>query len=64
MAREVVHEDEVKGKLKEVEGKVQDAWGDLTGDPRHDAEGKAKQAEGVAEQGVGKVKKALHNAID
>ena len=59
-----MHSDEVKGKLKEAEGKAQDALGDLTGNPRHDQEGKAKQAEGQVQQGVGKVKDALHKAID
>lgn len=58
-----VHKDEVKGKLKEMEGRVQDAYGDLTDDERHDQEGKGKQVEGQMEQGVGKAKKALHNAI-
>jgi uncharacterized protein YjbJ (UPF0337 family) len=59
-----VHEDEVKGKFKEAAGRVQDAYGDLSGDPYHDVAGKEKQAEGKMEQTVGKVKKALHNAID
>lgn len=59
-----MHKDEIKGKAREIEGRVQDALGDLTGDPRHDEEGKAKQAEGKLEQGVGKVKDALHRAID
>jgi uncharacterized protein YjbJ (UPF0337 family) len=60
----LTHKDEVKGKLKEAEGKAQDAWGDLTEDPEDDAEGKAKQVEGQFQQATGKVKKALHNAID
>lgn len=59
-----MHRDEIKGKAKEMEGRIQDAFGDLSGDPRHDQEGKAKQAEGKFEQGVGKVKDALHKAID
>jgi uncharacterized protein YjbJ (UPF0337 family) len=59
-----MHKDEVKGKLKEVEGRAQDALGDLTDNPRDDAEGKAKVAEGQAQQAVGKVKDALHKAID
>ena len=59
-----MHKDEVKGKLKEAEGRVQDAFGDLTNNPRDDQQGKAKQAEGQVQQGVGKVKDALHRAID
>jgi uncharacterized protein YjbJ (UPF0337 family) len=60
----VTHKDEVKGMLKEAEGKAQDAWGDLTDNPEDDAQGKAKQVEGQLQQTAGKVKKALHNAID
>ncbi len=59
-----MHKDEIKGALKEAEGRAQDALGDLTNNPQHDAEGKAKQAEGRMEQTVGKVKDALHKAID
>ena len=59
-----MHKDEVKGKLKEAEGRIQDAFGDLTNNPRDDAKGKAKQAEGQTQQGIGKVKDALHRAID
>jgi uncharacterized protein YjbJ (UPF0337 family) len=59
-----MHKDEIKGKLKEAEGRVQDAFGDLTNNPRDDQAGKAKQAEGKVQQGVGKVKDTLHRAID
>lgn len=59
-----MHKDEVKGKIKEIEGRAQDALGDLTDNPRDDAEGKAKVAEGQAQQAVGKVKDALHKAIN
>jgi uncharacterized protein YjbJ (UPF0337 family) len=59
-----MHKDEIKGKMKEAEGRVQDAFGDLTNNPRDDQAGKAKQAEGKVQQGVGTVKDALHRAID
>jgi uncharacterized protein YjbJ (UPF0337 family) len=59
-----MHKDEVKGKLKEMEGRAQDALGDLTDNPRDDEEGKAKVVEGQAQQAVGKVKDALHKAIN
>ena len=38
--------DVIEGKLKQVEGKGQDAVGDLTNSPSDNLEGKAKQAEG------------------
>lgn len=34
-----------KATAKNIEGKVQEAVGNLTGDPKTQAEGKAKQAE-------------------
>jgi uncharacterized protein YjbJ (UPF0337 family) len=59
-----IHKDEIKGKLKEAEGRIQEGFGDMADSPRHETEGKAKQAEGKVRQGVGKVKDALHRAID
>lgn len=59
-----MHKDEVKGKIKEAEGRVQDAFGDMTNSPRDDQAGKRKIAEGKVQQGVGKVKDTLHRAID
>lgn len=38
-------EDRAKAVGKNVEGKAQEAWGEVTGDPKDKAAGKAKQAE-------------------
>ena len=38
-------EDRAKAFAKNVEGKVQEVVGEVTGDPKDKAEGKAKQAE-------------------
>ena len=59
-----MHKDEVKGKMKDAEGRVQEAWGALTDDPEHEAEGEMKQAEGKFRETVGTVKEKLHRAID
>jgi uncharacterized protein YjbJ (UPF0337 family) len=59
-----MHKDEIKGKLKEMEGRAQQAWGDLTDEPEHVNEGQTKETEGELEQVVGKVKETLHRAID
>jgi uncharacterized protein YjbJ (UPF0337 family) len=48
--------DRIKGKVKEVEGKLQDARGDLTGNVSDDIKGKAKQVEGKVQQAWGKMK--------
>ena len=53
-----------EGKGKELKGKVKDALGDLTGNPRHDIEGKADQVEGRAQQRVGDAQSDLENVRD
>ena len=59
-----MHKDEIKGGLKEAEGKVQEKWGQMTDDPEDEERGLEKQAVGRTQQTVGKVKDALHKAID
>ena len=53
-------EDRVDATLKNVEGKVQEAVGDFTGDPKDQAEGKAKQVEAQAKHS----KENLKDEID
>ena len=55
---------ELEGKAKELGGKVKDALGDLTGNPRRDAEGKADQVEGKARQRLGEAQRELENVED
>jgi uncharacterized protein YjbJ (UPF0337 family) len=50
---------ELEGKAKELGGKVKDALGDLTGNPRHGAEGKGDQVEGRAQQRLGEAQRDL-----
>jgi uncharacterized protein YjbJ (UPF0337 family) len=57
-------QDRIKGKAKDVAGRAQEAWGDLTNDPAHKAEGKDKQVEGKVQNTVGKVKDAVRNVTD
>ncbi len=52
-----VNDDQVKGKVKQAEGAVRDAKGDLTDDPSDDLAGKAKKVEGKAQETFGDVKK-------
>lgn len=56
-------EDRAKATAKNVEGKAQEALGNITGDPEDKAEGKGKQAESeirhTGEDLKDKVKKAL-----
>ena len=57
-------EDRVDATLKNVEGKVQEAIGDLTGNPADEAEGKAKQIEAQAEHTKENLKDEIKKAID
>ncbi len=56
--------DRVKDKIKQAEGKIQDAKGDFTDDPSADIAGKAKQAEGKVQEAWGKSKDAVRKAVD
>jgi uncharacterized protein YjbJ (UPF0337 family) len=38
-------EERAKAAAKNVEGKIQEVAGDIAGDPKHEAAGKAKQGE-------------------
>lgn len=56
--------DVIEGKMKQVEGKIEDAYGDLTNNPKHDAKGKAKQVEGKVQEGYGRVQNAVRDRND
>ncbi len=56
--------DVIEGKLKQAEGKAQDALGDVTGNVDDDVAGKSKQVEGKVQEGFGKAKDALRDALD
>lgn len=53
--------DENKGKatMKNVEGKIQESVGKVTGDPQDKAEGKMKQAQGEAQHTMENVKEKV-----
>ena len=57
-------EDRAKATGKNIEGKVQEAAGNVTGDPEDKAEGKAKQAEAQVNHAVEDVKDKAKDAID
>ena len=57
-------ENVIEGKLKQAEGKAQDALGDVTGNTDDDVAGKAKQVEGKVQEGYGQAKDALRDALD
>ena len=57
-------EDKAKAAAKNVEGKAQEAWGEVTCDPQHKAEGKAKQAESEVLNTVEDVKDNIKDKLD
>jgi len=60
----MVDENVVAGKLKQAEGKAQDALGDVTGNTNDDVAGKSKQVEGKVQEEYGKAKDALRDSLD
>ncbi len=57
-------EDKVKAAAKNIEGKLQETVGEVTGNPQDKAEGKAKQAEAEVRNGVENVKDKAKEIIN
>ncbi|PSB22847.1 CsbD family protein [filamentous cyanobacterium CCP2] len=57
-------EDRAKATGKNLEGKAQEAKGNITGDEKDKVEGKAKQGEASVRHGVEDVKDDVKRAID
>lgn len=57
-------EDKAKATTKNIEGKIQEGLGNLTGDKKDQIEGKAKQAEASVRHAVEDTKDAVKKAID
>lgn len=57
-------EDKARAAGKNIEGKAQEALGNVTGDPEDQAKGKAKQAEAEVRQGTEDVKDKVKEKLD
>lgn len=57
-------EDKAKATAKNIEGKAQEAKGEVTGDPKDKAKGESKQSEAKARHSVENVKDDIKKAID
>ena len=57
-------ENSASGKKNIVQGRVEDALGALTGDAGLQLKGKIKQAQGKAQDAVGKIERKIERAID
>ena len=54
--------DVIKGRAKQVEGRVRKAVGDLTGDNKQKVKGTAKDIEGKMQEGWGRLKDGARTA--
>ena len=57
-------EDRIDATGKNLEGKVQEMLGEVTGDPEDKAEGKIKQAEAEAQHFIEDAKYKVKKAVD
>lgn len=55
----MANEDQVKGKAKDIGGKIKEEAGDATGNDEMKRDGQTDQAEGKAQKGVGDAKDKL-----
>ncbi|CDG84733.1 CsbD family protein [Janthinobacterium agaricidamnosum] len=57
-----MNQDQVKGAVKDIGGKIQEEAGKLVGSKEQQAKGLLNQAEGKAQQQVGNLKEAVKDA--
>jgi uncharacterized protein YjbJ (UPF0337 family) len=58
------YEDEIKGKGKQVKGAVKEKLGKATGDRDLEDRGTADRAEGRVQEGFGKTKRKIGEAVE
>jgi uncharacterized protein YjbJ (UPF0337 family) len=58
-----MNKDQVKGKAKDIGGKIQEEVGKVVGSNKQQAEGLAKQAEGKMQEKAGDVKDAAKDIV-
>ena len=51
-----MNEDQIKGKAKDIGGKIQEKVGEAVGSRQQQSEGQSKQVEGKVQEKVGDVK--------
>lgn len=57
-------ENDAKGGMKKMGGKLQEGVGKLTGDHSMEAKGKMKQAQGNMQEGLGNAERNLDDTLD
>lgn len=59
-----MNRDELDGKTEQIKGKVKQGAGDVTGDERLHDEGVADEAAGEVQEGFGRGRRKVGEAID
>jgi len=59
-----MNRDEIEGRAEQVKGKVKKAVGDLTDDERLHDEGTADEAAGDVQEGFGRARRKVGEAIE
>jgi len=54
--------NEIKGKMKDIAGKTQEKFGEVTGNKEQEFKGMGKQVEGNVQETFGKAKDAMRDA--
>lgn len=60
----MVNENQVKGGLKDIAGKIQEEAGKLVGNKAQETKGLKQQIEGKAERALGDIKEVVNKARD
>ena len=58
------NQDELDGKGDQIKGRAKQAWGDVTNDERLHDEGVADEAAGNVEEGFGRARRKVGEAIE
>jgi uncharacterized protein YjbJ (UPF0337 family) len=58
------NEDEVKGKLDNLKGRVKQAAGAVTGDKKLEAEGAVERVKGAAQEKAGEIERKINKAAE
>jgi uncharacterized protein YjbJ (UPF0337 family) len=56
--------DEIKGNWKQLKGKAQATWGDITDDEWHQMEGRREELVGVLQTKYGRARDAAEREVD
>ncbi|RVV97518.1 CsbD family protein [Mesobaculum littorinae] len=56
--------DQIQGNWKQMKGRAQERWGELSGDELDQAEGSREQLEGLIQARYGKTKEEARQEVD